>query len=161
VALSTCGRWFIDETYVKVAGRWAYLYRAVDQHGQVIDVLVSERRNARAARAFFTRALTCGPSPVEVTTRPGTGLSPPGRGARPGRTARPRAVREQPRGIRSRPVKGTVASDAWPQDHPIIADDHGRASLRAEPAPRAHALSVDLPARDRVRVAFGELAPYL
>jgi transposase-like protein len=34
-------RWFVDETYVKVAGRWIYLYRAVDQHGQVIDVLVS------------------------------------------------------------------------------------------------------------------------
>jgi IS6 family transposase len=34
-------RWFVDETYVKVAGRWTYLYRAVDQRGQVIDVLVS------------------------------------------------------------------------------------------------------------------------
>src|SRR5262249_40606738 len=34
-------RWFIDETYVKVAGRWTYLYRALDQHGQVIDVLLS------------------------------------------------------------------------------------------------------------------------
>ena len=34
-------RWFVDETYVKVAGRWTYLYRAVDQHGQVIDVLLS------------------------------------------------------------------------------------------------------------------------
>jgi IS6 family transposase len=31
-------RWFVDETYVKVAGRWTYLYRAVDQHGQVIGV---------------------------------------------------------------------------------------------------------------------------
>jgi hypothetical protein len=38
------------------------------QCGQVIDVLVSERRDGPAARAFFTRALTCGPSPVEVTT---------------------------------------------------------------------------------------------
>ena len=60
-------RWFLDETYVKVAGRWSYLYRAVDQHGQVIDVLVSKRREGGAARAFFARALTCGPSPVEVT----------------------------------------------------------------------------------------------
>jgi IS6 family transposase len=61
-------RWFVDETYVKVAGRWNYLYRAVDQHGQVIDVLVSQRRDAGAVRAFFTRALTAGPVPVEVTT---------------------------------------------------------------------------------------------
>ncbi len=45
-----------------------YLYRAIDQHGQVIDVLVSERRDGAAARAFFTRALTRGPAPVEVTT---------------------------------------------------------------------------------------------
>ena len=50
-------RWFIEETYVKVAGRWTYLYRAVDQHGQVIDVLVSKRRDAAAARGFFARAL--------------------------------------------------------------------------------------------------------
>jgi IS6 family transposase len=65
---ATGDRWFVDETYVKVAGRWTYLYRAVDQHGQVVDVLVSQRRDAAAARAFFTRALTCGPAPVEVTT---------------------------------------------------------------------------------------------
>jgi transposase, IS6 family len=65
---ATGDRWFVDETYVKVAGRWTYLYRAIDQHGQVIDVLVSARRDGAAARAFFTRALTCGPSPVEVTT---------------------------------------------------------------------------------------------
>jgi transposase, IS6 family len=36
-------RWFVDETYVKVAGRWRYLYRAVDQFGQVIDVLLSQQ----------------------------------------------------------------------------------------------------------------------
>jgi IS6 family transposase len=36
-------RWFVDETYVKVAGRWMYLYRAIDQYGQVIDVLVSPK----------------------------------------------------------------------------------------------------------------------
>jgi transposase-like protein len=34
-------RWFVDETYVKVAGQWVYLYRAIDPFGQVIDVLVS------------------------------------------------------------------------------------------------------------------------
>jgi transposase-like protein len=50
-------RWFVDETYVKVNGVWRYVYRAVDQHGQVIDVLLSARRDAEAARRFFTRAL--------------------------------------------------------------------------------------------------------
>ena len=44
-------RWFVDETYVKVAGKSAYLYRAIDQHGQVIDVLLSRRRDLAAARA--------------------------------------------------------------------------------------------------------------
>ena len=61
-------RWFVDETYVKVAGRWRYLYRAVDQYGQVIDVLLSEQRDTAAARRFFTCALRHGPAPVEVTT---------------------------------------------------------------------------------------------
>ena len=61
-------RWFVDETYVKVAGRWRYLYRAVDQYGQVIDVLLSEQRDTAAARRFFTRALAHGAAPVEVTT---------------------------------------------------------------------------------------------
>jgi IS6 family transposase len=61
-------RWFADETYVKIAGRWAYLYRAVDQHGQVIDVLLSQRRDLAAARRFFARALRAGTIPAEVTT---------------------------------------------------------------------------------------------
>jgi transposase, IS6 family len=61
-------RWFVDETYVKVAGRWTYLYRAVDQYGQVIDVLLSERRDTAPARRFFTQALRTGSAPVEVTT---------------------------------------------------------------------------------------------
>ncbi|MEX5712366.1 IS6 family transposase [Parafrankia sp. FMc6] len=61
-------RWFVDETYVKVAGRWTYLYRAVDQHGQVIDVLASTRRDQVAAHRFFAAALSHGRRPVEVTT---------------------------------------------------------------------------------------------
>ena len=61
-------RWFVDETYVKVAGQWMYLYRAADQYGQVIDVLLSARRDLAAARRFFTRALRSGTVPAEVTT---------------------------------------------------------------------------------------------
>jgi transposase-like protein len=61
-------RWFVDETYLKVAGKWDYLYRAVDQHGQVIDVLLSIRRDLAAARRFFTQALRAGTVPAEVTT---------------------------------------------------------------------------------------------
>jgi transposase-like protein len=63
------GRWQVDETYVKVAGRWRYVYRAIDQFGQVIDVFVSARRDAKAARRFFQRAIgTTAMIPVEVVT---------------------------------------------------------------------------------------------
>jgi transposase-like protein len=65
---ATGDRWFVDETYVKVAGRWVYLYRAIDQFGQVIDVLVSQKRDLAATRRFFTRALEHGPRPAEVIT---------------------------------------------------------------------------------------------
>ena len=61
-------RWFVDETYVKVAGRWRYVYRAVDQHGHIIDVLVSPRRDTAAARRFFEAALGVHGEPVEVVT---------------------------------------------------------------------------------------------
>ncbi len=61
-------RWFVDETYVKVAGTWRYVYRAVDQHGQVIDVHVSAKRDVNAATRFFTSAIKAHGAPAEVTT---------------------------------------------------------------------------------------------
>jgi transposase-like protein len=62
-------RWHVDETYVKVAGRWVYLYRAVDQFGQVIDVHASTRRDSAAARRFLQQARTStGVTPAEVIT---------------------------------------------------------------------------------------------
>ena len=60
--------WQFDDTYVKVDGRWRYLYRALGQFGQVIDVYASRRRDREAARRFFQRALTTGAAPVEVAT---------------------------------------------------------------------------------------------
>jgi IS6 family transposase len=61
-------RWFADETYVKVSGVWRYVYRAVDEHGQVIDVFLSKRRDLAAARRFFGRAITAHGLPDEVVT---------------------------------------------------------------------------------------------
>jgi len=49
--------WRIDETYVKVRGRWAYLYRAVDKFGNTIDFYLSAKRNAKAAKRFLGKAL--------------------------------------------------------------------------------------------------------
>ena len=64
-------RWWVDETYVKVAGRWRYVYRAIDQFGQVIDVFVSAHRDAKAARRFFEQAIgTTKVAPVEVVISP-------------------------------------------------------------------------------------------
>jgi transposase, IS6 family len=53
---------------VKVAGQRACLYLAIDQHGQVIDVLLSMRRDLAAARRFLIRAMQAGTIPVEITT---------------------------------------------------------------------------------------------
>jgi transposase, IS6 family len=53
----TNGSWRTDETYVRVAGRWTYLYRAVDSTGATIDFLLSETRDLASARRFFQKAL--------------------------------------------------------------------------------------------------------
>ena len=49
--------WFLDEVFVSIRGRRHYLWRAVDQDGDVIDILVQRRRNARAAKRFFRKLL--------------------------------------------------------------------------------------------------------
>jgi len=151
-------RWFVDETYVKVAGRWTYLYRAIDQHGQVIDVLASERRDGAAARAFFTRAMRCGPAPVEVTTD----RAP----------VYPRVLDEFAPAARH--VLEQYANN-------VVEADHGRLKARLRPmrgvktirslrsVAAGHAfvqnlrrghyeLTIDIPAQDRVRAAFDGLA---
>jgi transposase, IS6 family len=62
-------RWSVDETYTKVAGKPVYVYRAIDGHGQIVDVYVSERRAATDAATFFRRAIEAtGVVPDEVTT---------------------------------------------------------------------------------------------
>src|SRR3954469_2580879 len=58
-------RWFVDETYVKVAGTWRYVYRAVDQHGHVIDVFLSAKRDVTAATRFFSTAIRAQGEPAE------------------------------------------------------------------------------------------------
>jgi transposase-like protein len=62
-------RWRVDETLVKVGGRWRYVFRAIDEHGQVVDVYLGDHRDAASARAFFEHAMTqTGVTPVRVTS---------------------------------------------------------------------------------------------
>jgi IS6 family transposase len=50
--------WHMDETYVRVSGRWMYLFRAVDDHGDTVDFYLSETRDREAAKAFLQKALS-------------------------------------------------------------------------------------------------------
>jgi transposase-like protein len=60
--------WRVDETYLKVRGRWVYLYRAVDGEGHTVDFRLSPNRDAAAAKAFFRKAIrTQGRPPVSIT----------------------------------------------------------------------------------------------
>ncbi len=47
--------WHVDETYIRVKGRWCYLYRARDQDGNLVDSMLSQKRDMAAAKAFFTQ----------------------------------------------------------------------------------------------------------
>ena len=151
-------RWFIDETCLKVAGQRAYLYRAVDQHGQVIDVLVSARRDVAPARRFFARALRAGTIPVEVTTDRAP-VYPP---------------------VLDELVPSALHTVGQYANNPVEAD-HGRLKARLRPMRglkrhrsarvlagghafvqnmrRGHyEIATDVPARHRLRIAFHSLA---
>src|SRR3954467_12418308 len=76
----TNGSWRVNETYIKVKGRWVYLYKAVDSRGQTIDFRLSARRDAQAAKRFFRKALAR-PNTVEfIPLKPlaATGSGGPG-----------------------------------------------------------------------------------
>ena len=74
-------KWHADETYVKVNGTWCYLYRAIDREGNLIEALLSEKRDMAAAQRFFAQALDIADhAPEQVTTD--------------GHDAYPRAIRE-------------------------------------------------------------------
>jgi transposase-like protein len=153
------GRWMVDETYVRVAGRWRYVYRAIDQFGQVIDVFVSPRRDANAARRFFERAIdTTRMTPLEVVTdrAPTYPLVleelPPAVWHRTERYANNGVEADHGRlKARLRPMRG-LRQDRSARI--VIAGNAFVQNLR-----RGHyELAVEEPATRRVAVAFAELA---
>jgi len=61
--------WRVDETYVRIRGRWHYIYRAIDGRGQIVDAYVAPTRDMAAAREFFERAIaSSGTTPRRVIT---------------------------------------------------------------------------------------------
>jgi transposase-like protein len=144
---------------VKVAGRWRSVYRAIDQFGQVIDVFVSPRRDATAARRFFERAFgTTKVMPVEVVTDH-AGTYPlvlaellPAAWHRTDRDANKRVECDYGR-LRARlgPMRGLRQDRST---RVIIAGHACVQNLR-----RGHdELAVEEPVNQRVAVAFDELA---
>ena len=55
-----------DETYIRVRGKWTYLYRAVDRDGQTLEFMLSENRDTAAARRFFKRAIATNGIPERI-----------------------------------------------------------------------------------------------
>ncbi len=152
-------RWFVDETYVKVNGVWRYVYRAVDQYGQVIDVLVSDRRDADAARKFFRRVLsTLKVTPTEVVTDAAAiyptvldELIPSGWHHVEQHANNPIEADHSQLKHRLRPMRG-LRTDTTAQV--IIAGHAFLQNLR-----RGHyELAIDVPPASRVAAAFAELA---
>jgi transposase-like protein len=131
-------RWQVDETYVRVAGRWRYVYRAIDQFGQVIDVFVSPWRDATAARRFFERAMgSTKVTPVEVVTDRAPTYPVVLEGAAAGGLASHRAVCQQPHRGRPRQAEGAAAANAGAQAGPQRQGDRRWAWVRAERSARA------------------------
>ncbi len=66
-ARPTGSSWRVDETYIRVKGKWTYLYRAVDKQGQTVDFLLSEKRDIAAAKRFFIKAIQNNEAPAKIT----------------------------------------------------------------------------------------------
>src|SRR5271165_869179 len=66
----TTDSWRVDETYIRVKGKWRYLYRAVDSSGATLDFLLSARQDAAAANRFLAKALSRAnhPTPRVINT---------------------------------------------------------------------------------------------
>lgn len=54
---NTADSWKLDETYIKIKGKWFYLYRAIDKHGETLDWMLSRHRNKKSAKRFFKKCL--------------------------------------------------------------------------------------------------------
>lgn len=60
------GSWYLDETYIKIKGKWHYLYRAVNGHGETIDFMLSKKRNKKSAYRFLRKAIVQNTYPTVI-----------------------------------------------------------------------------------------------
>jgi transposase, IS6 family len=123
-------RWFVDETYVKVAGRWRYVYRAIDQYGQIIDVYVSARRDTRAARRFFATALCDHRELAEVVTDRAPALRAVIDELLPG--AFHNMEQYENNRVECDHGRLTATTDVGPQARPLCTRGHARSRVPAE-----------------------------
>ena len=126
--------WRVDETYVRVKGRWKYLYRAIDKEGATLDFYLADRRNAKAAKRFLAKALRRSRdwTPAGHQHRQEPGLRRGDRRAEEGRPAAERhpaptgEVSQQPAGGRPREAEALDPADArLPVDEDGLCDDQG------------------------------------
>jgi transposase-like protein len=126
-------RWQVDQTYVKVAGQWRHVYRAIDQTGQVIDVFVSWQRDANAARRFFQQAMGATKvAPAEVITDKAPVYPGVLEELLPAAWHPSEQYANNRAESRSRPVEGAPTTDTWTQTGPSHQSDHRRPCLRPE-----------------------------
>src|ERR1700734_859959 len=103
--------WRVDETYVKIRGRWTYLYHAVDKEGNTVDFLLRAKRDVAAAKAFFRRALQRqGQLPHKITL---DGYQASHRGAA-------EALSEHPEGYQCKIRSSKYVNNLIEQDHRSI-----------------------------------------
>ncbi len=155
-------RWRVDETYLKIGGRWRYLFRAIDEHGQIIDVYLSDRRDTTAAQRFFEGAMDeSGTVPTRVTTGYPLGE---------GQVLSPRAPRRLTKcgAPHVKVLKQRLGAGSWPPQATSLFHARVQAAASADILPRGHAflqnlrngfstLTATMPRQLRLMTAWSQL----
>src|SRR5713226_252810 len=128
--------WRVDETYARIRGRWHYIYRAIDGHGQIVDAYVSPTRDTVAARRFFEPAIRFQRDGAASGHHRQSHHLPAGpRDGCAGRAASDRALPHQRHRAGPRVSEGEAAANAWPQVCYFGSDLHVRSCPDAQHPP--------------------------